>query len=65
MISRLESALRQYVAVELSDANYNELRDDLLAIAGKEHTHVAGGRYVDQCRLCFRDLRDPVHMTAT
>jgi len=60
-MNRLEKALRHYVAVELSDANYYELRDDLLAIAGESHAHVAGGRYVDQCRLCFRDLRDEVH----
>lgn len=41
---------------------------ELLSVIGKPHFHAAGtmaGKHIDECALCGRDLRDPIHKRGT
>lgn len=43
---------------------YDAARKALIVAEGRDHCHVAGttiGKDIDECAVCGRDLRDPVH----
>lgn len=45
----------------LDELPSHRIQEDLLAIAGKRHTHKASVSG-DACALCLRDLRDEIHL---
>ena len=58
---RLREALRSYANHHpLNLKSPRQIQQDLLAICGDKHMHVAGIR--DACAICHRDLRDDVHI---
>ncbi len=60
-IERMKEALRTYAAVQpLHSKPPGQLQDDLRAIAGQEHIHVASIGS-DSCLVCCCDRRAPVH----
>ena len=60
----MEKALREYANREIDGADsVEQIKRDLLAIAGDEHYFVAMqiGIDKDTCAVCKRDIRNPVH----
>lgn len=45
-------------------AAYDAAKKALVVAQGRDHYHVAGttvGKHIDECAVCGRDLRDPIH----
>lgn len=62
MTNNLKSALLAYAGqAPLDRLSPREIQRDLRAIAGQPHIHRASISS-DQCWVCKRDLRDPIHL---
>lgn len=60
----LNRTYRALARLEARDDTPRPLREAILAILGRRHTHRAGtlaGLHIDECAICGRDLRHEVH----
>lgn len=70
VIGHLGAALRQQAPSDdkiimghVRDA-YAAAQKALIIAEGRDHTHAAGtmvGKHIDECAVCGRDIRDPIH----
>lgn len=43
---------------------YDAAKKAVIVYEGRDHHHVAGttiGKHIDECAICGKDLRDPIH----
>ena len=70
---QIDEAINHFERVLEGARNSNQAAEDALQTAyealfppNQPHMHVAGttvGKHIDECALCGRDLRNPIHST--